>query len=164
MHSSIVYVGLYGYDYWTAGSKVYHLFQARGWSVIINDLLVSRFLSLLQLFIGFLSGGIAVFWGWLLILRNVHTDKDEDSIDWKSLWHVFFWVGFALGVTLSDVLFRLINSAVDTVVVCFAEAPNQLAILGQPQSRPVAPLLKPQLANEMVLAWRKVYPNEFGQG
>lgn len=157
---SKVYVGLYGYDYWTAGSKVYQLFQARGWSVIINDHLVSRFLSLLQLLIAIMSGGIGAFWGWLLILRNIDQEDDRD-VNFSALWHIFFWVGFVLGVILSDVLFRLISSAVDTVMVCFAEAPNQLSVLSSAHTN--APLLKTQLANEMVLAWRQVYPNEFGE-
>jgi hypothetical protein len=157
---SKVYIALYGYDYWTAGSKVYQLFQARGWSVIINDHLVSRFLSLLQLLIALMSGGIGAFWGWLLILRNIDQEDDKD-VNLSALWHMFFWVGFALGVVLSNVLFHLISSAVDTIMVCFAEAPNQLSALSSGHTN--APLLKTQLANEMVLAWRQVYPNEFGE-
>jgi hypothetical protein len=122
--------------------------------------LVSRFLSLLQLLIAIMSGGIGAFWGWLLILRNIDQEDDRD-VNFSALWHIFFWVGFVLGVILSDVLFRLISSAVDTVMVCFAEAPNQLSVLSSAHTN--APLLKTQLANEMVLAWRQVYPNEFGE-
>lgn len=33
---SFVYVGLYGYDYLTAGRKALELFQSRGWSTIIK--------------------------------------------------------------------------------------------------------------------------------
>ena len=42
LFNSIVYVGLYGYDYWEASSKVYQLFQVSGWSVILNGHLVSQ--------------------------------------------------------------------------------------------------------------------------
>ena len=33
---SFVYVGLYGYDYLTAGKKALELFRSRGWSTIIK--------------------------------------------------------------------------------------------------------------------------------
>lgn len=43
----------------------------------------------------------------------------------------------------------VVSSAVDTVVVCFAEAPNDLR------------LNYPLLSDQMVRAWRRVYPSEF---
>lgn len=43
----------------------------------------------------------------------------------------------------------VVSSAVDTVIVCFAEAPNDLR------------LNFPHLSDQMVRAWRKVYPQEF---
>lgn len=43
----------------------------------------------------------------------------------------------------------VVSSAVDTVIVCFAEAPADLQ-----QNYP-------HLSNQMTRAWRKVYPQEF---
>ncbi|KAL3940220.1 MAG: hypothetical protein SGBAC_005204 [Bacillariaceae sp.] len=172
---AFVYVGLYGYDYWTAGSKVFHLFKARGWSVMLNDHLVARYLTLLQGLLSLLSAVVCQFWGWLFVIRplsaaleqEAENDPDNQKYDparVSVLWYSFFWVGFVLGMSLSSVLFRLISSAVDTVVVCFAEAPNQLSVLGRQrrQQQQQRPVLKPSLANEMIMAWRQVYPQECG--
>ena len=60
-----------------------------------------------------------------------------------------FVLGVALGFLLSGILFQVVTSAVDTVVVCFAEAPNPLR-LNHP----------PELSERMVQAWRAVYPME----
>jgi len=166
---AFVYVGLYGYDYWTAGSKVYNLFKARGWSVILNDHLINRYLTLLQTILSLLSGVICQLWGWLLVIRPLSAahrraaENDPDNTDdpvLSVLWYSFFSIGFVLGMNLSGVLFRLVSSAVDTIVVCFAEAPNQLSVLAQ--QRQPRPILKPSLANEMILCWRQVYPQECG--
>ena len=62
-----VYVGLYGYEYWTASSKVYQLFQARGWSLILNDHLVGRSLALMQLLIGVVCSGIGIVLGLVFV-------------------------------------------------------------------------------------------------
>mmetsp|Transcript_22128 Transcript_22128/g.54726 ORF Transcript_22128/g.54726 Transcript_22128/m.54726 type:complete len:615 (+) Transcript_22128:113-1957(+) len=172
---AFVYVGLYGYDYWTAGSKVFNLFKARGWSVILNDHLITRYLTLLQALLSLLSAVICQFWGWLFVIRPLsaslrqaaendpaNSNNNNDPADMSVLWYSFFSIGFVLGMSLSSVLFRLISSAVDTIVVCFAEAPNQLSVLGRQVGPRQRPILKPSLANEMILAWRQVYPQECG--
>lgn len=171
-----VYVGLYGYDYWTAGSKVYNLFKARGWSVILNDHLIGRYLVLLRVLLSFLSAAVCQFWGWLFFIRPLSAalsaaasdDYDRGNSrhhqEISAAWYAFFSAGFVLGMSLSGVLLRLVSSAVDTIVVCFAEAPSQLSVLGR---QPIArgrqrAILKPALANEMISAWRQVYPQECG--
>jgi len=53
---AFIYVGLYGYPYITAGKKVAHLFQQRGWAVIINDGLIERVLSFTSITVGVLCG------------------------------------------------------------------------------------------------------------
>jgi hypothetical protein len=58
---AMVYVGLYGYDYLTAGKKTADLFAARGWTMILNDDLVGRVLMLLNLVIGALAGAFGLF-------------------------------------------------------------------------------------------------------
>lgn len=130
---AFVYVGLYGYDYCTAGKKVYQLFKTRGWSVIINDQLVSRSLGLLQFWIGVVSGAIGVVLG--LVFLN-------DPVAGGAL-------GFLFGIVLSNILFSVANSAVDTVVVCFAESPTSLR-LNHP----------PEISQRLFDAWKEVYPSE----
>ena len=49
---AFVYIGLYGYDYLTAGNKVVTLFAERGWTAIMNDQLVSSVLTLVSTTIG----------------------------------------------------------------------------------------------------------------
>jgi len=132
---AFVYVGLYGYEYWTASSKVYQLFQARGWSLILNDHLVGRSLALMQLLIGVVCSGIGIVLGLVFVGSPV----------------AGLLLGFVLGIALSGILFQVVTSAVDTVVVCFAEAPNMLRA-----NHP------PELSDRMITAWRAAYPNECG--
>ena len=61
-----------------------------------------------------------------------------------------FLVGALIGFVLCSTLFGLVSSAVNTVIVCFAEAPAEF------QSN------HPQLSQQMILAWRDAYPTEFG--
>lgn len=61
-----------------------------------------------------------------------------------------FLVGAAIGFVLCSTLFGLVSSAVNAVIVCFAEAPAEF------QSN------HPLLSHEMVAAWREAYPTEFG--
>ncbi len=109
----IVYIGLYGYKYWTAGSKVYQLFQARGWSVILNDQLVSRSLGMMQFFIGLISGCVSIVLGLVVLGLSVSPLAT-------------FFIGWLLGMVLSSILLQLVTSTVQTVVVYFAEAPSEL--------------------------------------
>ena len=60
-----------------------------------------------------------------------------------------FVVGMIIGIVLCSTLFGLISSAVNTVIVCFAEAPAEF------HSN------HPQLSQQMILAWRDAYPDEF---
>ena len=133
-----VYVGLYGYDYLTAGKQVAGLFKARGWEVIINDNLVSRSLSMMSLFIMSVTGCVGLLLGFVLL-------------GYKGAFQAFA-LGFLLGGSSCQVLFGVVTSAVNTVVVCFAESPNQLLQNGH----------DPQHFSELVEGYRKAYPNNCG--
>ena len=137
-HFALVYVGLYGYEYWTASHKVYQLFQARGWSVILNDHLISRSLGMMQFLIGLLSGALAVILGLAFFGMHLHPMAT-------------FILGVFLGARLSSIQFQVVTSAVETVVVCFAEAPSAL-IENHPS----------ELSSRMIRSWRAAYPNECG--
>ena len=58
-------------------------------------------------------------------------------------------VGFVIGLVLSGIVMGLLSSAVDSIIVCFAEAPNEFA-----ESHP-------SLAQEMQSAWSAAWPEEF---
>jgi hypothetical protein len=130
----IVYVGLYGYDYWTSSKKVYGLFRARGWSVILNDQLVNSSLGMMQLFVAIISGALGVVFG---VVFGLHQPIAS------------FVIGFTLGMSLSSIVLQVVSSAVNTIVVCFAEAPNQLQ------------LNHPESSARLLQAWRSAYPSEF---
>lgn len=53
---AFVYVGLYGYDYMTAGKNVMTLFKSRGWSSVIAHSLVQKAMFMIALCIGLVTG------------------------------------------------------------------------------------------------------------
>lgn len=131
-----VYVGLYGYDYWTAGKQVAALFRARGWDVIVTDNLVDRSLAMMSSFIVLTVGLVGV------VL----------AIVWDLGVFGAFGIAVVLGAMSCQILFGVVTSAVNTVVVCFAESPNQLNQNGH----------DPKLHRELIEAYRKAYPDECG--
>lgn len=132
---AFVYIALYGYDYCTSGKKVFELFKSRGWSVIINDHLVSCSLGFMQFWIGVLSGAMGIVLGLVFSLNPF-------------IGGIF---GFVVGLILSSILFSVVNSALDTVMVCFAESPNNLR-LNHP----------PEISQRLMETWKVAYPNECG--
>jgi hypothetical protein len=54
-----------------------------------------------------------------------------------------------VGLLLTSIMMSIVASAVNTVIVCFAEAPNEF------QDN------HPRLSDELRLAWRSMYPDEF---
>eukprot|EP00934_Nitzschia_sp_Nitz4_P004552 Nitzschia sp. Nitz4//scaffold22_size323478//242464//244204//NITZ4_000569-RA/size323478-processed-gene-0.480-mRNA-1//-1//CDS//3329543121//4542//frame0 len=135
---AFIYVGLYGYEYSTAAQKVYRLFMARGWGVIIDDRLVGRSLGLMQLFIGLVSGAFSVITGLVFLGNAIHP-------------FACFSTGVVLGMILSNIQLGIVSSAVLTVIVCFAEAPTALM-----ENHP------PELSSRMFHAWREAYPSVCG--
>jgi len=106
------------------------LFQERGWTVVINDNLVRNALSLLSLVIALLSGVTS-----LLVSPNNEP--------------ITFVAGFLVGLLLSSTVMSIIDSAVSTIIVCFAEAPAELEQNHSKHSR------------NMKEAWNKVYDISF---
>ena len=138
-----VYIGLYGYDYLTAGNKVITLFMDRGWTAIMNDQLVSSVLTLVSIMIGVGAGCV----GLLLCIAHPAwvSDFGEAGV------YVAFVVPALIGITMALILTSVIMAAVDTVMVAFAEAPMEFE------------RNHPGLSAQMVTAWRHVYPDEFGR-
>lgn len=140
---SYVYIGLYGYDYLTAGNKVITLFAERGWTAIMNDQLVSSVLTLVSTMIGIGAGCVG------LLLSLAHPAWVKGFGDYAPI--VAFLVPAIIGIAMALILTSVIVAAVDTVVVAFAEAPMEFE------------RNHPGLSAQMVTAWRHVYPDEFGR-
>jgi Plasma-membrane choline transporter len=143
-----VYIGLYGYSFWEAGPKVLQLFSNRGWSTIINDRLISRVLTGMSLIIGLLNGVLAeVIVALFPSFLNVEVEVEDDGVE--AIIGIPFLVGSFIGFMVSHLLLSVISSALDTVLVCFAEAPMEFR-----QNHPL-------LFEQMDQAWRDKFPNEY---
>jgi hypothetical protein len=132
-----VYVGIYGYSYLEGAKAVMQLFEARGWSVIISDDLVQNSLMLVCVMIGLCTGLLG------LALSTVPEWFPED----KDINYVGFGVGFLVGYILAMIMLGVVESAVNSVLVLFAEAPYEFS-----QNYP-------ELSEEMRAAWRKTHPS-----
>lgn len=60
-----------------------------------------------------------------------------------------FFVGFLIGAVLTSCLMTLVSSAVNTVIVCYAEDPRAFEEN------------HPKLSADMRAAWRQAWPAEF---
>mmetsp|Transcript_4365 Transcript_4365/g.6522 ORF Transcript_4365/g.6522 Transcript_4365/m.6522 type:complete len:485 (-) Transcript_4365:41-1495(-) len=137
-----IYVGMYGYSYLEAGKNVMTLFRAKGWDIIIADDLVSNTLSLFALIGGGLVGCVglatnAAFPSWLAGFEGAASG-------------IAFGFSFLIGLVISSIMLSVVDSSVNTVLVSFAEAPEEFQ-----QNHP-------KLSGEMRDAWRVVYPAECG--
>lgn len=135
-----VYVGLYGMSFMEAGSNVMTLFRNRGWTSIIADMMVDTVLMMVSVGVGAITALVAVIVGAMTVTSG------SDS----SILVIAGLVGFILGYGMAATLFSIVSSAVNTVIVCYAEAPNEF------QAN------HPQLSNQMRDAWRRAFPQEFG--
>ena len=133
-----VFVGLYGFSFMEAGKNVMTLFKSRGWTVIIADMLVESVLSMVAMGVGVLTGLINI-----LVAQAAGVDLTQGMVA------VPFVLGFLFGFALSATLFSVVSSAVNTVIVCYAEAPAEFQ-----QNHP-------RLSEEMRAAWRQAWPNDF---
>jgi len=133
---AFTYVGLYGYSFMEAGKNVMTLFRSRGWTTIITDNLVDSAL-------GMVSFGVGIMTGVVILLVAVGTGIDLGG------GAIPFGIGFLVGAILSLTLFSVVSSAVNTVIVCYAEAPSEF------QSN------HPRLSDNMRDSWRQAWPSEF---
>ena len=138
-----VYVGLYGYSYLDAGRNVMQLFQAKGWSVIITDDLVDNVLFMVSVGIGLLTGLVSLFLGEIDGQLLAGIGYEDSGI-------AAFFIGFIVGLVLSSILLGVVGSAVNTVIVLFAEAPSEFAHN------------HPDLDLEMRTSWREAWPDLCG--
>ncbi len=77
-------MGLYGYSYLEAGSNVMRLFDLSGFTLIINDDLVTNTLNFLTFTIGLMTAGIGILINraqpeWLSLFHNDPAVQDSDN-------------------------------------------------------------------------------------
>lgn len=120
-------------NYIQAGKSVFELFRSRGWEAIIADDLVGNALLLISLVVGALMGGVGVV-----------VETSVDQLD-DPLW-VAFLIGFVVGLVVTSILMSTIGSAVNAVIVLFAEGPREF------QEN------HPELSNKMRAVWASTYP------
>jgi Plasma-membrane choline transporter len=139
-----IYVGLYGFSFMEAGSNVMTLFRNRGWSVIVADMMVDTVLFMVSIGVGAITALLTTAIGYLMGDGYLMDNRDATALVIAAAF------GFIVGYAMSSSLFSVVSSAVNTVIVCYAEAPNEF------QAN------HPKLSDQMRTAWRQAYPNEFG--
>jgi len=138
-----VYVGLYGYSYLEAGSNAITLFQNKGWSTIITDDLANNVLFMVSIAIGLITGLVG------LIIGKADENAFE-GIGVEDSGLAGFILGFLVGNLFSTIMMSVVASAINTVIVLFAEAPAEF------QTN------HPELSNDMRAAWSQAWPSECG--
>lgn len=131
---AFIYVGIYGYSFVSSAKSVIQLFKHRGWSAIITDYLVDRVLAMISIGNGLIVGGLSALLSYCLQLNLEGTA---------------FTLGFLIGILLSSVLLSVVGSAVNTVIVCFAEDPAAFETNHH------------ELSVKMLESWRSAYPDHF---
>lgn len=134
-----IYVGVYGYSYLQAGKNVMKLFQDRGFEAVIADDLVSNTLFLVSLIVGLLTGAV----GPLIVTQSdLFPSTGSQTADISTA----FGLGFLIGLVLTSITMSVVGSSVNTVIVCFADAPAEFQ-----QNHP-------ELSNKMRETWRGAFP------
>eukprot|EP00540_Astrosyne_radiata_P007540 CAMPEP_0116829928 /NCGR_PEP_ID=MMETSP0418-20121206/4483_1 /TAXON_ID=1158023 /ORGANISM="Astrosyne radiata, Strain 13vi08-1A" /LENGTH=475 /DNA_ID=CAMNT_0004458981 /DNA_START=35 /DNA_END=1462 /DNA_ORIENTATION=- len=137
---AFIYIGLYGYRFMEAGRRVRSLFCYRRWvSTVMND----RFLVHVFIWMAFVVGAMNGFAGILLEKYCSLAVSNETTV-----W-ITFLVGFFVGMFLTVVMTSIIASAMDSVLVCFAEAPTPFENN------------HPALSDEMEKSWSATMPKEY---
>ena len=142
---AMIYVGLYGYDYLTAGKNVVRLFKSTGWTTFIADRLVYRAVMMCHLSIGVLVGGVSA--GMDGVVGPVFAANPSDKDDRTGSHLLAFFFGALIGMMLSSTVLFVVESAVRTVIVCFAESPGEFQ------------MHHPELCEEMTQGWSETYPD-----
>ena len=131
---AFVYVGLYGYSYFKAGKNVLTLFRNKGWTTIISDSLIHRLLFLMTVCVGLVNA---------LIATILSLGADGVVVAGNA------FIGLVFGVIMSSLVFGVLHSAIDSVIVLYAEAPAEF------QTN------HPYLSQEMDEAWAQAWPDIF---
>lgn len=119
---AFVQVAVYNKDYCTAAKDTWALAKARGIDALINDNLIGSVLGMGGLFIGLITGGIALLFSHF-----------SPAIPSEPAYLISIGLaGFIIGIVEFSVLSNVIDAGVTTTFVCLAEDPAALA-----QTKPI---------------------------
>ena len=130
-------IGVYGYSYLEAGKAVMQLFSDRGWDAVVADDLVGNAIFLVSVIIGLIIGAFGISYA------SVSTSFDD--LAQNSAMGAFF-IGFIAGLFICSILLSTVASGVNTVIVMFADAPQEF------QEN------HPELSQKMREVWQEFYP------
>lgn len=110
---AFTYVAVYDYSFMDASRAVSSLFLQRGWTAIVNDDIVDSILFLGQTIIAIVSSLVGYAYSVKVGCNTVNM-------------YLITLLGFFAGYLMAVVTLKAISSAVATVYVSFAEAPDSL--------------------------------------
>jgi len=129
---AFVFVAVYGLEFKEAGQKTHSLFRRLGWTAIVNDDLIQNSLALGCLVTGAFVGIVGFTYG-------MGAGLGSDNALELAIW------GLVIGYFLTKVLMGLVDSAVATVFVCFAQDPKAFQ------------RTHPELYEELVGSWAEMH-------
>jgi len=129
------------FSYLEAGKNVITLFKNRGWEAIIADDLVGMVFFFLSLAVGLVCCGFGFIFNEN---TQIFVDNAPAPGDIQATCAV---LGFVMGLMLTSILMSTIASAVNTVIVCFAEGPAEFEAN------------HPELSQKMRETWLEFYPS-----
>jgi Plasma-membrane choline transporter len=120
-----------------AGKQVFTLFKNRGWEAIIPDDLIGNVLFLVSLIVGGIVGVIGIV---------IERTSDLFAQAGGNATGIAFLLGFVIGLVICSIALSTIASAVNAIIVLFAEAPADFA------------RNYPELSRKMTQIWSEIYP------
>ncbi|CAI5743191.1 unnamed protein product [Hyaloperonospora brassicae] len=139
---AFAYVGCYSYSFVRASRRVLKLFAARGWSAIVNDHLIGNLCWLTHI----VTGAFTAYVG----IRLVHeTHSDARLAVFRHPQVVAGSFCFVAGYSINTLVLAVLNSAVTTVFVLWAEDPH-----GWQRTRPYQ-------YRTLHTTWLQIYPTEY---
>lgn len=137
---AFIYSALTGQSYVESGKSFIDLFKKRGWTMIINDSIISTTLGIINILLGMVTAAAGGIIMWLFVPK---TEVAIVGIITVSL------VGFLIGLNMSIVITTTLLSCVRSVFVCFALHPSALGAT------------HPEHLERLSHVWHKYYPKEF---
>lgn len=137
---AFTYVGVYGYSFIEAGKNVTNLFKSRGWTTIITDSLAQNVLTLVSVGVGLITGITC------LIISYTRGMVFGDELGASA---AAFFIGFTIGLVMTNTLLSLVSASVNAVIVCYADAPAEFRVN------------HPKLSDNMQAGWAAAWPEQF---
>eukprot|EP01034_Spumella_vulgaris_P026928 gene26928-33579_t len=115
------YVAAYGLDFVSSGRQVVALFEKRGLTAIINDLLIGRTITMGVLALSLFTALLGALLSQLLLVTTAAEGLTADKLAISGAV-----LGWLMGLAVGMILVNIIESAVAMVFVSFAEDPLAL--------------------------------------